>query len=244
MDPGLGRFKYCRAGRRNCYRSGRRYYCNLCRCFAQSSRPHTDQTEKRLYVTSNLNAPQFHLNTILFAAFFFSQINNQSPASITRKTTCITKDTRLLRCYKRNNVTTDKTCSQSSVLSCQITFYIKKLQILSNYVLVVLKLNEALNIFENAIFFLTRFFHVDDVVYNQSVNASATLDKRRPDLRDELGYIAPPNRKLPPVPGSNYNTCDRIKRGTISKKLSPSVAACSFIIFLRNHPPFFIWNNL
>ncbi|KAI4460599.1 basigin related [Holotrichia oblita] len=55
-----------------------------------------------------------------------------------------------------------------------------------------------------------------DVVYNQSVNATSTLDKRRPDLRDELGYIAPPNRKLPPVPGSNYNTCDRIKRGTIS----------------------------
>ncbi|KAK9880038.1 hypothetical protein WA026_008552 [Henosepilachna vigintioctopunctata] len=53
-----------------------------------------------------------------------------------------------------------------------------------------------------------------DVVYNQSVmNAASTLDKRRPDLRDELGYIAPPNRKLPPVPGSNYNTCDRIKRG-------------------------------
>lgn len=46
-----------------------------------------------------------------------------------------------------------------------------------------------------------------------------TMDKRRPDLRDELGYIAPPNRKLPPVPGSNYNTCDRIKRGTaISKR--------------------------
>ncbi|KAK9680805.1 Immunoglobulin domain [Popillia japonica] len=54
------------------------------------------------------------------------------------------------------------------------------------------------------------------IVYNQSVNATSTLDKRRPDLRDELGYIAPPNRKLPPVPGSNYNTCDRIKRGTIS----------------------------
>uniref|UniRef100_A0AAR5PMA7 Down syndrome cell adhesion molecule-like protein Dscam2 n=1 Tax=Dendroctonus ponderosae TaxID=77166 RepID=A0AAR5PMA7_DENPD len=52
-----------------------------------------------------------------------------------------------------------------------------------------------------------------DVVYNQSCNAASTIDKRRPDLRDELGYIAPPNRKLPPVPGSNYNTCDRIKRG-------------------------------
>ncbi|XP_055318416.1 cell adhesion molecule Dscam2 isoform X39 [Sitodiplosis mosellana] len=54
-----------------------------------------------------------------------------------------------------------------------------------------------------------------DVVYNQSMGPGATLDKRRPDLRDELGYIAPPNRKLPPVPGSNYNTCDRIKRGTV-----------------------------
>ncbi|XP_037024203.1 Down syndrome cell adhesion molecule-like protein Dscam2 isoform X8 [Bradysia coprophila] len=54
-----------------------------------------------------------------------------------------------------------------------------------------------------------------DVVYNQPMGPGATMDKRRPDLRDELGYIAPPNRKLPPVPGSNYNTCDRIKRGTV-----------------------------
>lgn len=55
---------------------------------------------------------------------------------------------------------------------------------------------------------------------------SNTMDKRRPDLRDELGYIAPPNRKLPPVPGSNYNTCDRIKRGTaISKRLKSSKIA-------------------
>ncbi|XP_066244773.1 cell adhesion molecule Dscam1 isoform X37 [Euwallacea similis] len=60
----------------------------------------------------------------------------------------------------------------------------------------------------------TRLHSDYDVVYNQSCNAASTLDKRRPDLRDELGYIAPPNRKLPPVPGSNYNTCDRIKRGT------------------------------
>ncbi|XP_046664865.1 Down syndrome cell adhesion molecule-like protein Dscam2 isoform X42 [Homalodisca vitripennis] len=52
-----------------------------------------------------------------------------------------------------------------------------------------------------------------DIVYNQSMVGGNTIDKRRPDLRDELGYIAPPNRKLPPVPGSNYNTCDRIKRG-------------------------------
>lgn len=69
-----------------------------------------------------------------------------------------------------------------------------------------------------------------------------TIDKRRPDLRDELGYIAPPNRKLPPVPGSNYNTCDRIKRGTaISKRqhdlrlqlmlLSPCKARSSHFFF-------------
>lgn len=60
----------------------------------------------------------------------------------------------------------------------------------------------------------------DDVVYNQSMGpaGAATLDKRRPDIRDELGYIAPPNRKLPPVPGSNYNTCDRVKRGTVISK--------------------------
>ena len=58
----------------------------------------------------------------------------------------------------------------------------------------------------------------DDVVYNQSAGGNSTMDKRRPDLRDELGYIAPPNRKLPPVPGSNYNTCDRIKRGTVISK--------------------------
>ncbi|XP_052122025.1 cell adhesion molecule Dscam2 isoform X10 [Frankliniella occidentalis] len=54
----------------------------------------------------------------------------------------------------------------------------------------------------------------DDMVYNQSMPGNtATMGKQRPDLHDELGYIAPPNRKLPPVPGSNYNTCDRIKRG-------------------------------
>lgn len=41
------------------------------------------------------------------------------------------------------------------------------------------------------------------------------MDKRRGDMREELGYIPPPNRKLPPVPGSQYNTCDRIKRGKI-----------------------------
>lgn len=67
----------------------------------------------------------------------------------------------------------------------------------------------------------TATFSADDVVYNQSVNAGSTLDKRRMDLRDELGYIAPPNRKLPPVPGSNYNTCDRIKRGTVLSKSQP-----------------------
>ncbi|XP_065563443.1 cell adhesion molecule Dscam1-like isoform X11 [Artemia franciscana] len=53
----------------------------------------------------------------------------------------------------------------------------------------------------------------DDMVYSQSVNHS-TLGKQN-QLRDELGYIPPPNRKLPPVPGNNYNTVDRIKRGTL-----------------------------
>ncbi|KPI92824.1 Down syndrome cell adhesion molecule-like protein CG42256 [Papilio xuthus] len=58
----------------------------------------------------------------------------------------------------------------------------------------------------------------DDAVYNASQAAlgggAGTLDKRG-GLRDELGYIAPPNRKLPPVPGSNYNTCDRVKRQAV-----------------------------
>ncbi|XP_060529796.1 cell adhesion molecule Dscam2 isoform X49 [Cylas formicarius] len=71
-------------------------------------------------------------------------------------------------------------------------------------------------------------YNKDDVVYNQSCNAASTLDKRRPDLRDELGYIAPPNRKLPPVPGSNYNTCDRIKRGTA---LSMDDEICPYATF-------------
>lgn len=48
-----------------------------------------------------------------------------------------------------------------------------------------------------------------------------TLDKRG-GLRDELGYIAPPNRKLPPVPGSNYNTCDRVKRQAVISEYSES----------------------
>lgn len=64
----------------------------------------------------------------------------------------------------------------------------------------------------------------------------ATMDKRRPDLRDELGYIAPPNRKLPPVPGSNYNTCDRIKRGTVISKqniLILRMITQLFIVFLK-----------
>lgn len=56
--------------------------------------------------------------------------------------------------------------------------------------------------------------------------AGGTLDKRG-GLRDELGYIAPPNRKLPPVPGSNYNTCDRVKRQAV-------ISECiSEILFIR-----------
>lgn len=72
---------------------------------------------------------------------------------------------------------------------------------------------------------------IDDVVYNQAMGPGATLDKRRPDLRDELGYIAPPNRKLPPVPGSNYNTCDRIKRGTVISKDQFSLINLLFTIY-------------
>ena len=45
----------------------------------------------------------------------------------------------------------------------------------------------------------------------------STMGKNPPGFREELGYIPPPNRKLPPVPGSQYNTCDRIKRGEIIK---------------------------
>lgn len=66
----------------------------------------------------------------------------------------------------------------------------------------------------------------DDAVYNASQAAlgggAGTLDKRG-GLRDELGYIAPPNRKLPPVPGSNYNTCDRVKRQAVISK-------CTFLL--------------
>ncbi|XP_045126205.1 Down syndrome cell adhesion molecule-like protein Dscam2 isoform X43 [Portunus trituberculatus] len=49
--------------------------------------------------------------------------------------------------------------------------------------------------------------------YNASMPPPSTMDKRHPGFREELGYIPPPNRKLPPVPNSQYNTCDRIKRG-------------------------------
>nr|ACC65888.1 Down syndrome cell adhesion molecule isoform [Daphnia pulex] len=53
----------------------------------------------------------------------------------------------------------------------------------------------------------------DDVIYNQASASNATMKRNGGDMRDELGYIPPPNRKLPPVPGTQYNTCDRIKRG-------------------------------
>lgn len=74
---------------------------------------------------------------------------------------------------------------------------------------------ELLSKFNLIVTLIDSFYFSDDVVYNQSMVNGNTIDKRRPDLRDELGYIAPPNRKLPPVPGSNYNTCDRVKRGLL-----------------------------
>lgn len=90
----------------------------------------------------------------------------------------------------------------------------------------------------------------DDVVYQQTGVGGATLDKRRSDLRDELGYIAPPNRKLPPVPGSNYNTCDRIKRGTvISKPQLPTliffrpVSTCLVVVRIGTIVPSFIFSQ-
>ncbi|CAL8111483.1 unnamed protein product [Orchesella dallaii] len=52
--------------------------------------------------------------------------------------------------------------------------------------------------------------HKDEGLYAQPDMRGMTLKR---EYRDELGYIAPPNRKLPPVPGSNYSTCDRIKKG-------------------------------
>ncbi|KAF2359815.1 Fibronectin type III [Trinorchestia longiramus] len=53
--------------------------------------------------------------------------------------------------------------------------------------------------------------------YNASMVPPSTMDKRPPGaFAGELGYIPPPNRKLPPVPGTNFNTCDRIKRAPSS----------------------------
>lgn len=60
------------------------------------------------------------------------------------------------------------------------------------------------------------FVWPDDVIYNQASASNATMKRNGGDMRDELGYIPPPNRKLPPVPGTQYNTCDRIKRGNYS----------------------------
>lgn len=75
------------------------------------------------------------------------------------------------------------------------------------------------------------------MVYNQTMGPGGinTLDKRR-DIRDELGYIAPPNRKLPPVPGTSYNTCDRIKRGTVISNFQKTIfrLLIQFFIILYN----------
>lgn len=85
----------------------------------------------------------------------------------------------------------------------------------------------------NVLTIVLSHFATDDVVYNQALGGpgGATMDKRRGDLRDELGYIAPPNRKLPPVPGSSYNTCDRIKRGTVISNFSV-IYFCHLIFML------------
>merc|ERR1712106_215856 len=57
--------------------------------------------------------------------------------------------------------------------------------------------------------------------YAQFYGAMNTMNGRMVTMRkdglpyEEMGYVPPPNRKLPPVPGtnSNYNTIDRIKKG-------------------------------
>merc|ERR1712106_1162990 len=56
--------------------------------------------------------------------------------------------------------------------------------------------------------------------YAQFYGAMNTMNGRMVTMRkdglpyEEMGYVPPPNRKLPPVPGtnSNYNTIDRIKK--------------------------------
>ncbi|CAG0885271.1 unnamed protein product [Cyprideis torosa] len=50
------------------------------------------------------------------------------------------------------------------------------------------------------------------------------LDKRHSHFPDELGYIAPPNRKLPPVPGGNFgnfNTINNLKRAPVDDDICP-----------------------
>jgi hypothetical protein len=74
------------------------------------------------------------------------------------------------------------------------------------------------------------FVWPDDVIYNQASASNATMKRNGGDMRDELGYIPPPNRKLPPVPGTQYNTCDRIKRGNYS--IQSIFFISSFLFFL------------
>ncbi|KAB7494490.1 Down syndrome cell adhesion molecule-like protein Dscam2, partial [Armadillidium nasatum] len=80
--------------------------------------------------------------------------------------------------------------------------------------------------------------------YNASMPPPSTMDKRHPGFREELGYIPPPNRKLPPVPGTQYNTCDRIKRGGMNGSLTGGFAPHATWAPRRNmyeemslHPP-------
>jgi hypothetical protein len=76
------------------------------------------------------------------------------------------------------------------------------------------ELDVACHICEHIAFELPHAFWglTDEIIYNQG--GGATMKRGGNDMREELGYIPPPNRKLPPVPGNNqYNTCDRIKRG-------------------------------
>jgi len=83
-----------------------------------------------------------------------------------------------------------------------------------------------------------------------TMNREHMVNMRKDGLPyEEMGYSGPPpNRKLPPVPGtnSNYNTIDRIKKGKFSDfaptqdgmpNYSPfylAISKCSFLLLSPN----------
>lgn len=69
-------------------------------------------------------------------------------------------------------------------------------------------------------------FFTDDVVYNQALGpgGGATMDKRRMDIRDELGYIAPPNREF----YLNFFTGNYLKISNYCLKVEKSTEILNF----------------